>query len=204
MTPKLDKKVSKVCGVLNLSKESTYEDLSSLLELFIVGMENCNYVSHYFAIIHDDSDVIHIHYAILMDSQKRILTMINKLCEICNLEPNQVSIEHLKNLNAILRYFLHMNEDKKKYKISDIKSDMSTDEIASYVNSDSDAQSLTSKQLITSVLLYPNECDLMCILGLQTFHKYRNEIRTLYDHHAYVQSHYGYLLDEQNSNNLPF
>lgn len=204
MPSKLDRKVSRVCGVLNLSKDSTYDEMVSFREKFIVGMENYDYCLNYFVILHDDSDTLHLHYIVLLQKPRRVINTLNDIAQIMGIEQNQVSIDVLSNLNAQLRYFVHLNEDKKQYPVTDIKSNLSLPQVSELINNTSQAVPLSSIQLITYVLLYPHEADLMVVLGLDTYHKYRSEIKMLYEQSMYLNMKYKYLLNENNAMNLPF
>lgn len=193
------------CGIITLYDNlgQTMPNLLDLFRKFCFSYEN---VRHYYFIVHDDVDKLHIHFAFIFEKPVRISTMISKISEFCNIDVLQVSCEKLVSLNANLRYMLHLDEsiDKKRYAIDDIYSDESITSLQDYIDSDNDE--LTTTRLIQICLTYSNEVDIMNHVGLTTFHKYRYEIRVLLDNASYLAYHYKHLIPEKifNDKDLPF
>lgn len=197
MGTKLDKRVTRICGVFTLFDNQDENDIFNRLLLFF---ETFTDRLHYYMIKHDDADRIHWHYAIICTKAIRLGTMINKIADFMNVDNTQISAESMNSRSAMLTYFLHLDSvDKKQYDLKDIRSDESLQTIADYINANGDE--LTAIQLIKYVLQYPREFELLVAIGLPLYHKYRYEINMLNDNYMLLSQRYSFLLKE---NNLPF
>lgn len=192
------------CGTITI-----YEDKGQSVEriraTFLSFLHNQDNILHYYFIIHDDTERKHIHFILIFATTYRLGTTLNKLSAYLNLDTTQIGIEKLTNLNAYLRYFLHLEEevDKKRYDIMDIVSDENLTRLQDYI--DTDDEVISSTRLISLVLTYANEVDIMNYLGLTTYHKYRYEIKLLYENMTYLALHYKHLIPEKKlDNDLPF
>lgn len=192
------------CGTITLFENST-DELNRLKTSLLQYCNGTDSILHYYFIIHDDTDHLHFHFIFIYNTTIRLGTTLNKLSAFLNVDTTQIGVEKLTNLNAYLRYFLHLEEDisKKRYEVTDIFSDETLTRLQDYL--DTDDEVLSVSRLISLVLTYQNEVDIMNYLGLTTYHKYRYEIKLLYEHTAYLSYNYPHLKPEyQYKKDLPF
>lgn len=191
------------CGTITIyeDKGQSVERTRSMLLSFV---NNTDSILHYYFILHDDTEKRHFHFIFIFATTIRLGTTLNKLSTFLNFDTTQIGIEKLTNLNAYLRYFLHLEEDleKKRYDITEIISDENLTRLQDYIDTDDEVISAT--RLISLVLTYANEVDIMNYLGLTTYHKYRYEIKLLYENMSYLAYHYKHLIPEKKMNDLPF
>lgn len=173
------------CGILDFDTK-TIEDKSELLYAVNDFCEGYNKISKYYFILHDDADVIHIHFIFYSVSQVQLMTYFNKLRK--HLVPKYtrneygISIEKCEDFNAYLKYIVHQDaksikESKKQYSIEDIISNDSVELIDNYIHSKRGV--IDAYYLRDCILDYPDDFDLMVKLGLSVFHKYWKEIDML-------------------------
>lgn len=196
----INQRVVRACGTIY------YDEVCSLDEVKKNMLKYCNneqIIMHYYFINHDD-DVTkqHLHYLFYFDTQVRLSTLLNRLEVVTGLPRDKISVEKCMDFNSYLRYMLHIEEDKKQYSILDIVSDEGVDTIQKYIASDD--ITLNIRRLFQLIMKYDDEVDLMYHLDLPTYHKYRHEIKTLYERKIYLLVHYKFLDKDDNSNNLPF
>lgn len=199
----LDTRAYRCCGVLNVPTDSEY-NIDSLLGAFVQYCIDTNYIIDWYCIKHDDEKTLHIHFIIVSSQQKRLLTYMNDIARGLSFKDNKcIEIDKVKDLNTSIRYLVHMGfEGKKQYSIHDIHSNISFEMLCEHINNSVSREKLNVKELFIVCLKYPNKADLMFVLGLDLFHKYRIEINTLYDNHGYLDAKYSYLLNDVND--LPF
>lgn len=195
---KLDKRVMSICGTIYLWSMDRFELHSKLLEF----CKTSDYITHYYFIFHDDEEnQLHFHYILRCNRSIRLSTMLNNLEVGLGIDRNQISVEVLRNLNYYLRYFLHVEEeDKKQYFISAIVSDESTALLESYINTDD--FEITTERLIAYIVNSNTIDELMIRMGLKSFHKYRYEIKELWETRGSLSVRYKYLIS--GANDLPF
>lgn len=172
-------------GVINFDI-MTIDDKSELLFAFNDFCEGYNKISKYYFILHDDTDVVHIHFIFYSVSQVQLMTYFNKLRK--HFVPKYtrdefgINIEKCEDFNAHLRYLVHQDnkstqEGKKQYSIEDIISNDSVEMIDNFIHSKKGV--IDAFYLRDCVLDYPDEFDLMVKLGLSVYHKYYKEIDLL-------------------------
>lgn len=191
----LDTRCMKMSGVISLSCVENHQNFISRLFVFL---SNAGLDSFYF-IYHDETEVKHIHYLVILKRICRLKTFLNKLAEGLNMPSLAISIEKCSSVNSMLRYFLHIGErDKKLYIIDDIRSNMPVNFIDNLINSDDD--SIDFSRLLTIVCESKTELEIMNKLGLKTYHKYRYEIRIMMEDRWNADKMY----EEMMSNKTPF
>lgn len=200
---KLDKRVMSMYGVISCWQVDIKKICEVLMTFFTLNEE----ILHYYFIFHDDEDTnLHYHYCIRLNRAVRCSTMLNKLetyfkAHINGFDRNQIGVEPLTDLNAMLRYFIHFEyDDKKQYQPYDIKSDETYQMILSYINTDN--YELTTERLIAYIVNASTIDDLMFRMGLRVYHKYRYEIKELWDNKSVLMIRYKHLIS--HSNDLPF
>lgn len=199
----LDTRCIRMCGVITIYQNKGQSHSSLLPKL--LNYCNCGRFVHYYFILHDDTDELHYHFILILAATTRLNTILNGMADVLGIDVIQIGIEKLTNLNAKLRYFLHLEEsaEKKRYNVDNIYSDESITRLEDYINTDDDI--LSSERLFQLVLTYQNEIDLMHYLGLSVYHKYRYEIKTLLENSSYLALHYKHLVPTFKQNkDLPF
>lgn len=196
----INQRVVRACGTIFYKGDCTLDELNKNM------LKYCNneqIIMHYYFINHDDDvDKPHLHYLFVFDSQVRLSTLLNRLEVVTGLPRDNISVEKCLDFNSYLRYMLHIGEDKKQYAVVDIVSDEGVDTLQKYIASDD--ITLNIRRLFQLIMKYDDEVDLMYHLDLPIYHKYRHEIKTLYERKFYLLGHYKFLDREDNANNLPF
>lgn len=200
----LDKRVMSIAGTIYLWQYSR-EEIQNALYHFC---RDNDFVLHYYYIYHDDeSDKLHFHYVLRLNRAIRLLTMLNNFetffkNQLGNaFDRDQVSVEGLTDLNAYLRYFIHLEyDDKKPYRPCDIYSDETLSMIEGYINSE--GYELTAERLFAYIINSETLDDLMLKMGLKAFHKYRYEIKELWDSRGGLKARHPELVSD--ANDLPF
>lgn len=178
---KLDTKVLKIAGVLSYKDldKSCFIDIEDTKDLIKKAFDSNSSIDEYYIIYHHDAEISHFHYCLVLKRQVRLKTMLNYIADTLKINPLAVSIDKCNNVSSMIRYFLHIDsEEKFKYKIEDIESNMSLDIIKNYIDSDDDSLSF---RRLCQICDGSNEIDVMATLGLKLFHKYRYEIKLLCD-----------------------
>lgn len=202
----LESRVVACCGSVN------FIDMpKNLLPSLVENMENkfkgCNWIENYYLIGHNETDTLHIHYILELSGQKRLKTLLNDF-EKFGYHRNAVNIDKLGFLSAHLRYFLHLDEEsikenKKIYHIEDIVSSMPYEYISDMISLEDDK--MTTERLIQiCVDSGGNLISIMKRLGLEKFHKWRNEINVILNYDTQLR----YARDKERirreGDNLPF
>lgn len=176
-------------GVINYDEKlKDDESKSILIQHLMQFVDNYNRIGNYYFIVHDDTDILHIHFAFVLSSQTRLETIFNKLADVIVYKYKDtrdtfgINIEKCSNLNAYLRYMLHIDEasikqNKKKFDIENIITNDSVNSIEGIINSKKG--NIDAYYLRNAVLDSSSDFDLMVKLGLQVYHKYRYEIDLL-------------------------
>lgn len=200
---KLETRCLSMCGVISCWQT----DIIRIKEVLNQFFTSSDYILHYYYIFHDDEvDNLHYHYVIRLNKAVRCSTMLNSLDDffashIKGFDRNQISVDRLTDLNAYLRYFIHLDyEDKKPYFPYQICSDETLQMIEGYINSDN--CELTAERLISYVINSSTIDDLMISMGLKAYHKYRYEISQLWDNKTGLLVRYKHLKSDRND--LPF
>ena len=155
----LTDKCTEMFGNIQLGEYYT-QDIHQIRVDFANVLCDIPYIDSYMFIVHDDSDYLHIHFCFLLKVQVRLSTMINKLSDLFNVNPQAISIDKLISIVGTLKYFLHLTDDsiedgKKIYDESELWSNESPTIIKGYLESESsDNVSIT---LIRQLVI---ECDL--------------------------------------------
>lgn len=174
----IETRVTACVGSINF-RDFTKDDLPSLVEDLENKLKVLSFVDSYYLIAHDETDTPHIHYVIELTCQKRLKTLLNDF-EKMGYSRESVNIDKLGFLNASIKYFLHIDDDsveegKKLYSISQIVSNMSEYYLSLLITQDDDE--INVDKLITICLdCDGNKVKIMRVLGLKTYHKWRNEI----------------------------
>ena len=193
MVNTLDTRCMKMSGVISL-RDYTQEETTKLLGNLFTFFVNSSLDSFYY-ILHTDSDTLHIHYLVVLKRITRLKTFLNRLSDGLNLPSLAISIDKCSSINAMLRYFLHIGEDKKKYFITDIYSNMPRDYIDNLISTDDDC--LDFARLVCILIDCKDEIQAMEKLGLKTFHKYRYEIKVLFDNGYALHETYERLMSDK-------
>lgn len=149
-----------------------------------------------FAFILHDKDILadgekktnHIHLVALMKTnRKRLSTILGDLASFVGLNTFAISIDKMSDIVGSLQYLIHKNNaDKFKYDLSNVITNISTGEMATYMASDS--KSMSIEYLIGVVETNRSKIDIMRIVGLTYYHLYRHVINDIYNE-IYNQSY---------------
>lgn len=139
---------------------------------------------HYWIILHDkDFDengevkTPHFHVVSRFSCQFRKSTLINKISKYLNIPSNVVSVAKCQVLTKSIRYLTHLDfKNKYQYDLKDIKSNDYSTLICSYTFSKED---LTAGDLIVVCQLRLSVSQLLQIIGLRNYSRYRNVINDL-------------------------
>ena len=136
-------------------------------------------------ILHDrDTDeynhvkINHYHIVLTLSSSIRIGTIINSLLDIFNgLRENMISIDKCTSVSAQTRYLIHLDDyDKFQYDESDIVTNNSS-QVRYYLKEITKINDVND--LIAVVEQYKNLRELIRVLGIENYKKYRFVIKDL-------------------------
>lgn len=122
----------------------------------------------------------HIHLVgLLKNNRVRLGTTLSHICEVCKLEPFAITIDKMSDIVGSIQYLIHKNNpEKHPYNISEIITNISEGELATYMNSDS--KSMSIEYLIAVVSENSSKIEIMRQIGLTYYHLYRNTINDIY------------------------
>lgn len=120
----------------------------------------------------------HYHIVLVCSGSYRIGTMINRLMEcIKGLNENQISIEKCNSVSAQTRYLIHLDDfDKYRYDDADIITN-NRDQLDYYLK---EVHSINDvNDLIALCQVYKNPIELMRVIGLDNYKRYRIIIKDI-------------------------
>lgn len=121
---------------------------------------------------------MHYHLILLFVGNYRIKTIINLLIDLFHCNENQISIEKCSNVASQVQYLIHLNDiDKYQYDRKDIVSN-NYDLLNNYLKTLSNINDVN--ELIKLCLIYKNPLELMRIIGIDNYKKYRVVISDIY------------------------
>ena len=111
----------------------------------------------------------HMHCVLNLKGRMTKQSLINKLCELLNIEENRISVESVNNLRSCLRYLIHLDDiDKTKYDYEDIlTNDEETLKRAIFYNENLSVEEL--QELCKNMSLV----EIIKLLGVEAYKKYR-------------------------------
>lgn len=190
---KLDTRVNKAFGSVNLKDwdSTAIDQLSVVVETIFK-----NYVplTDYFFIWHTETDTLHFHFLIFLSKQVRLSTIINYISDSMGISSLAVNIDMCRGVSLCLRYMLHIDdtskiENKKIYNYNDFISNHDISYIDQLIQMDEEDE-VTTQTLINLVIKYSSKVDIMYALGLKTYHKYRSEIKDMFDDKFHIMAKY--------------
>lgn len=174
----ITKQITKVNLIVSLGdfKDKEKDKLAEL-----VAYLNLNAVM-YGAILHDkdvkengESKIPHLHAVYTIPKRKRISTIINEVADSLGCKCLAVTVESFTSFEGSFQYLTHKNDkDKYQYPRSDVKSNLSGDELNLVYESDTsvlDFERLRSICEKASSLL-----DVISIIGLGAYQHYRASV----------------------------
>lgn len=208
----LDRFVYYACGSINYDIKCA-DDIPSLYQHIINAVEDYKRISKYYLIAHTETDTLHIHFIFYLNSQTRLMTIFNKLCDYVvykyhdTRDTNGVNIMKCENINSHMRYILHQDnksvqQGKQRYEIEDIVSNDDIDIIESIIKSVKGE--IDAYYLRDCVLDCNTEFELMNKLGLKVYHKYRYEIQVLKENRMALMLQREQEREEKLDKDLPF
>lgn len=176
-------KINAVISLKDINIETIENDILKSLKVWCEN--NCQL----FAFILHDKDILengekkinHIHLVALMKTnRKRLSTILGDLASFVGLNTFAISIDKMSDIVGSLQYLIHKNNaDKYKYELTQVITNISTGEMATYMASDS--KSMSIEYLIGVVESNRSKIDIMRIVGLTYYHLYRHVINDIYN-----------------------
>lgn len=176
-------KINAVISLKDINIETIENDILKSLKVWCEN--NCQL----FAFILHDKDILengekkinHIHLVALMKTnRKRLSTILGDLASFVGLNTFAISIDKMSDIVGSLQYLIHKNNaDKYKYELTQVITNISTGEMATYMASDS--KSMSIEYLIGVVETNRSKIDIMRIVGLTYYHLYRHVINDIYN-----------------------
>lgn len=205
----LDTRVTRACGFVDFrecissSKDIEYDLMQKKKIEFSQVCDDYKDIESYYLIYHSETDTPHIHFIFLLKRQVTLSRIINVLSDMLGVDTLAVSVDKLSSLGAHLRYIVHqdkssISEGKPMYEITDIVSNDSYELIEGYLNSIDDE--IDVNILMNIVADCNNEIQVMQRLGLKYYHRYRAEIKTMFDYHSQIRE----IRNENRDKDLPF
>lgn len=119
----------------------------------------------------------HYHVVITFGGCYRIGTVLNMLCDNFHCNENQVSIEKCNSVPSQVRYLVHLDDrDKHQYPFADIVSNRA-DLVDKYLHQIRKIQD--ADDLYAVMREYPNLYDLISMIGVEQYKKWRVVIQDL-------------------------
>lgn len=182
----LETRTAKVNAVISL-KDKTYDNIKSAI---MVDLKTwCENHCDIFAFILHDKDILengekkvnHIHLVCLMKTNRqRLSTILADLSGFIGVGTLAISIEKMSDLVGSLQYLIHKNNSEKhQYSETDITTNISSGELATYMASDSKAMSI--EYLIDVIEKNRSKIEIMRTIGLNYYHLYRQVINDIYN-----------------------
>lgn len=170
----LDLKRKKFNIVIGADYVKNYE--KKIIKLSQLG---CNFAT----ILHDcDIDINgvlknkHYHLVVQLDDRIRAKTFLNRLCDILKCDSVNIQIEECFNFIKSIQYLIHKNDnDKYRYNEHDIISNLG-DLLFTYINCEDKTLELTSDMLIEVIENTQDIIDIIKIIGIEKYNRYRNTI----------------------------
>lgn len=179
---KLNQRSNKFSLVLNDNELNLFKSSDHIVhKLLIEGLDIC-----YIACIMHDNDcddfgnlkTKHYHLIIVFVGNYRIGTIINLLVGMFHCNNNQISIEKCNNIASQVQYLIHLNDiDKYQYNKFDIVTNDKelTENYLKQLTNIKDSQ-----ELIRLCRVYKNPLDLLNVIGIDNYKKYRIVIQDIY------------------------
>lgn len=182
--PNLTTQTAKINAIISL-KDFDFDKVHSVLE----SLTNwCESNTKMYAFILHDKDTLengslktpHIHLvALLISSRWRLSTTLNNISSATGVNELAISIDKVSDFNGSIQYLVHKNNnDKYKYDVIDIKTNLPSGELDVYLNSDNGGVSIES--LVAIVKRHRNLIDIIRDVGLLNYRIYRNVILDIY------------------------
>lgn len=149
----------------------------------------------YYSIIHnkdydEKGELKRIHYHIVLNAYDKVrkTTLINKISKALEISPETITIEPIIDLNASIRYLLHLDEgeDKHLYLPFEIKTN---DKYGLNLSINYMPNTLTPDSLLAIVYTAKaNKFQILKAIGMEQYIKYEKVIRVCIDEFFYQSS----------------
>lgn len=180
-----DDRCQRFCGSINLDQYDK-SVLPQLLEHFESCCKDSDRIKEYYLIGHTETNTLHIHFILILRGLCRPKTIL-RLLESFQLGRTleAINLKKLSSIGAHLRYIVHQDEKsiksgKVQYDVSQIVSNMPIELIEDYISLQDD--SLNTERLINICIECGDIIEVMKRLGLSTYHKYRDEVKTIFNY----------------------
>ena len=123
---------------------------------------------------------LHYHVVLVLSSSARVGTIINTLIDVFRgLNENQISIEKCSSVSSQVRYLIHLDDyDKFQYNENDILTN-NREQVDYYLKEIKKINDVND--IIAIVREYKNLIDIIRVLGVDNYRKYRFVIKDLRD-----------------------
>lgn len=138
------------------------------------------YIEHDSDYIGDKQKTYHIHLLIWNYGKTRLLTLLNRIADALQIVNTIIQIDIMRDIVGSVQYLIHKNDfDKFQYNVGDIKTNLTSNELETYINSANEY--LSADRLINLCDKIPNRIVLLKTIGLKDFKLYFYIIRMIYD-----------------------
>lgn len=122
----------------------------------------------------------HIHCVFTLKKKKRISTIINDLANACSVDTLAVTVESMTSFEGSFQYLIHQNNPEKyQYAISDVVTNMESDEVDTVLTARSVGIGFAEIKAIC--ISSPNLLEVIDRVGIGTYQHYRATIRDIWD-----------------------
>lgn len=167
--------------IRKLSYPNDFEN--KLLEFCKAECDRYSYIAHENDINgYGEIESLHYHLVLVYHTAKRLSTHLNYLCDILGFNNNNgIEISQTKSEVLSIQYLLHKNNpEKTQHNISEITSSISTDELQTILDSESD-NVVTYEYILNCIRENPTKLYLIHKLGINTYKNYRYVILDMLD-----------------------
>lgn len=176
-------RVTSCCGIISCD----LDDVNDIKIRFWDVLDTYSRCQQFYYIVHDsdeDTPFKHIHFILCFKGQQSLQRVLNVISEGLNINVDAIQLDKLNSLGGYLRYILHVDKEsvklnKHQYSITDIVSNQVQEIIQSYI--DSKDEDISTDVLINLVIDTNYDYEIMDIIGIKLYHKYRYEIKVLRD-----------------------
>lgn len=179
--PHLDTKTTKVNGFVHFKGLNFFE--MPLLGIQDYFNENC--VRWGFC-VHDedlanDGDCVnpHIQFVFDLKKQKRLITVVNDIARVCDVDPLAVTVDRYTSFIASYQYLIHRNRPQKhQYEVERLITNLPDDERDLMVKSNYFV--LDFDNLFELVSNASTETEIIAVIGIGYYRHYRQIIQDIY------------------------
>lgn len=170
-----------ICGIISMKRADIYEQSDiefHLREFFLEQGVMYAFIVHIMDKSEKDpTDFVepHIHFVAEMSKRARLSSWLSRIAIRCWVNPLAVSIEKPTSIDKCIKYLIHKeNPEKYQYAVDSIRTNLSTEELETYLNSD--GVTIDVDYLLHVVEDSNTLADVARTIGLYYYQRYRPTI----------------------------